>query len=77
MLFSSNKKETVKVEGMHCMHCKQSVEKAAMGVEGVKSANADLGSASLSFSLDKDAGGSVGAQVRDAGNAAGCKARTS
>lgn len=74
MLFSSNKKETVKVEGMHCMHCKQSVEKAAMGVEGVKSANADLGSASLSFSVDKDADESVVSKVIDAVNAAGFKA---
>jgi copper chaperone len=35
--------ETVlKIEGMTCMHCKMSVEKALKGVPGVTSAEVDL-----------------------------------
>lgn len=35
--------ETVlKIEGMTCMHCKMSVEKALKGVAGVTSAQVDL-----------------------------------
>ncbi|WP_328812915.1 CopZ family metallochaperone [Paradesulfitobacterium ferrireducens] len=32
----------LKVEGMTCMHCKMSVERALNSVEGVESANVDL-----------------------------------
>ncbi len=33
----------LKVEGMTCMHCKMSVEKALKGVAGVENAQVDLG----------------------------------
>ncbi len=75
MLFSSNKKETIKVEGMHCGHCKQSVENAAMSVEGVKSANADLKSASLTVTLGKDVPETAVDKVVEAVNTAGFKAQ--
>lgn len=36
--------ETIlKIEGMTCMHCKMSVEKALKGVAGVTNAQVDLG----------------------------------
>lgn len=38
----SGAKTVLRVEGMTCMHCKMSVEKALKSVEGVESANVDL-----------------------------------
>ena len=35
-------KKVITVEGMHCEHCKMSVEKALSAVEGVSSAVVDL-----------------------------------
>ncbi len=35
-------KMVLKVEGMTCMHCKMSVEKALKGVAGVENAQVDL-----------------------------------
>lgn len=35
-------KTLLKIEGMTCMHCKMSVEKALKSVEGVESVNVDL-----------------------------------
>ncbi|MDP4133182.1 MAG: heavy metal-associated domain-containing protein [Bacillota bacterium] len=35
-------KTVIKIEGMHCMHCAASVEKAALSVSGVKSAKVNL-----------------------------------
>jgi copper chaperone len=34
--------ETIKVEGMSCMHCKSRVEKAVESVEGVQKAEVNL-----------------------------------
>jgi len=45
-------KETIKVEGMSCKHCKMAVEKAALGVAGVESAEVNLESGTLSVVYD-------------------------
>jgi len=37
-----NVTQTVHVEGMHCMHCAGSVEKALLAIPGVKSAKVNL-----------------------------------
>lgn len=34
--------QTIKIEGMTCMHCKMSVEKALKGVSGVTGVQVDL-----------------------------------
>ncbi len=50
--------ETVlKIEGMTCMHCKMSVEKALKGIPGVASAQVDLAAkqAVVAGSADRDA----------------------
>ena len=39
---SSGPKTVLKVEGMTCMHCKMSVEKALKSVQGVESVSVDL-----------------------------------
>ncbi|MDI6913528.1 MAG: heavy metal-associated domain-containing protein [Desulfitobacteriaceae bacterium] len=38
----SGPKTVLRIEGMTCMHCKMSVEKALKNVEGVESASVDL-----------------------------------
>lgn len=38
----SGAKTVLRVEGMTCMHCKMSVEKALKSVDGVESADVDL-----------------------------------
>lgn len=35
-------KQIVRVEGMHCLHCADKVEKSLSAVEGVKSAKVNL-----------------------------------
>nr|WP_240986911.1 cation transporter [Acididesulfobacillus acetoxydans] len=47
----------LRIEGMTCMHCKMSVEKALKNVHGVESANVDLmrKEAVVSGSAAKDA----------------------
>ena len=47
------------VEGMKCMHCKASVEKALTGIDGVQSAEADLESKTVTIHLVKDVEDSV------------------
>lgn len=54
MLFSSDKKITFVVTGMHCAHCKASCEKAALSVAGVKKAVADPKANSLIIKTEKD-----------------------
>ncbi len=54
MLFSSDKKITFVVTGMHCAHCKASCEKAALSVAGVNKAVADPKANSLVIKADKD-----------------------
>ena len=41
-MFGKNKTVVISVEGMMCEHCKAHVEKALLGVSGVRSATADL-----------------------------------
>ena len=41
-MFGAKETMVLKVEGMHCPHCKARVEKALSEVKGVKSAVADL-----------------------------------
>ena len=45
-MFDKTENVKLKVNGMHCMHCKASVEEALKAVKGVKKAEADLESAS-------------------------------
>ena len=42
----------LKVEGMTCGHCKQSVEKALSGLAGVMKADVDLGKGTVSVTYD-------------------------
>lgn len=50
-------KTVLKIEGMTCMHCKMSVEKALKSVQGVASASVDLMSkeAVISGSVERQA----------------------
>ena len=47
------------VEGMKCIHCKASVEKALKAVEGVSGAEVDLESKTATVFLDKDVENSI------------------
>ena len=42
------------IDGMKCMHCKATVEKALKEVEGVKEAEADLEAKTVTIILDAD-----------------------
>lgn len=44
-MFEKTEKLVLDVEGMHCGHCKARVEAALKAVKGVKTAEADLASA--------------------------------
>ena len=46
-MFGKNKTVVFSVEGMMCEHCKAHVEKALLGVAGVRNANADLDTKSV------------------------------
>ncbi|MEO5599640.1 MAG: cation transporter [Cyclobacteriaceae bacterium] len=48
----NTKKETYLVEGMSCSGCERTVQKVITGLEGVKSAKADVTSASVSIEYD-------------------------
>ncbi|WP_297046030.1 heavy-metal-associated domain-containing protein [uncultured Desulfovibrio sp.] len=45
---------TIKVNGMHCANCKDSVEKAVSAIPGVKSAKVDLDKKELYYEEDKN-----------------------
>lgn len=47
-------KKIISVEGMHCMHCASSVEKAVSGIEGVKDAKVNLDKKSCTAKLSGD-----------------------
>ena len=47
-------KKILTVEGMHCEHCKASVEKALSAVAGASSAKVDLGKKTATVSLSGD-----------------------
>lgn len=55
-MFFTDKKIKFTVTGMHCNHCKASVEKAALSIAGVKSAVADPKANSLIVKADKSVG---------------------
>lgn len=48
------RKEVMKVEGMTCEHCKQSVETAVLSLPGVMSAMVDLSAQILTVDFDHD-----------------------
>jgi copper chaperone len=48
------RKEAIKVEGMTCEHCKQSVETAVLSLPGVMSAMVDLSAEILTVDFDHD-----------------------
>ena len=64
-------KKIVHVEGMHCDHCKASVEKALSAVEGVASAKVDLKKKTATVALERDVADSA---LLDAVNEAGFQA---
>lgn len=43
---------TIKVDGMHCGHCKKRVEDAVSGMAGIKSAQVNLDKKELSYEED-------------------------
>lgn len=47
-------KKVISIEGMHCMHCAASVEKAVSSLEGVKSAKVNLDKKICSAKLSGD-----------------------
>ncbi len=47
-------KKIITVEGMHCMHCASSVEKAVAALEGVKDAKVNLDKKSCTAKLSGD-----------------------
>lgn len=61
-------KKIITVEGMHCMHCASSVEKAVSDLEGVKDAKVNLDkktcTAKLSGEVSDEA---IVSAVKDAG----------
>lgn len=64
-------KKTINVNGMNCGHCKASVEKALMAIDGISSAVADLDAKNATVTMTKD----VDVQVLiDAVNEAGFEA---
>lgn len=62
-------KDTIKVEGMSCNHCKQAVEKAVKALPGVVSAQVDLNAKSLQVEYDaaKTGSAAIRTAVEDAG----------
>ena len=48
--------KTMQIEGMKCMHCKASVEKALKGVAGVTEAEVDLEAKTARIVMEKDIG---------------------
>lgn len=45
--------ETIKIDGMSCMHCAGRVKKALDGLSGVNSAEVAVGSATVNFDESK------------------------
>ena len=61
--------ELIKVEGMSCNHCKQAVEKAALTLPGVATAEVNLAEKSLRVEYDpgKSTLDDIRAAIDDAG----------
>jgi len=47
-------KKIVSIDGMHCMHCASSVEKAISSIDGVKSAKVNLDKKTCTAKLSGD-----------------------
>ena len=47
-------KKIITVEGMHCMHCAGSVEKALCNIDGIKSAKTNLDKKTCTAKLSAD-----------------------
>ncbi len=62
-MFFTDKKYTFTVTGMHCNHCKASVEKAVSAIEGVNACVADPKKNSLVVKADKDVAGIAAAVI--------------
>lgn len=62
-------KQTLTVEGMSCMHCKNAVEKAVRSLPGVTAAEVDLAKKSLTVEYDAGKSGleAIKAAVEEAG----------
>lgn len=61
-------KKIVSIDGMHCMHCASSVEKAISSIEGVKSAKVNLDKKTCSAKISGEVSDDVIiAAVKDAG----------
>lgn len=74
MLFSSDKKITFKVTGMHCINCKAKCERAVLAIESVTKAVADNTKDSLIVKVSKDAGDSISEKIILAVEGCGFKA---
>lgn len=61
--------ETIKVEGMSCMHCQMRVKKAVEAVEGVQKADVNLQTKQVVVDYEEDKANleKVKAAVREAG----------
>ncbi|HII90863.1 MAG TPA: heavy-metal-associated domain-containing protein [Methanosarcina sp.] len=46
--------ETIKVEGMSCMHCQMRVKKAVEAVEGVQKADVNLQTKQITIDYEED-----------------------
>ncbi len=62
-MFFTDKKYKFNVTGMHCNHCKASVEKAVNEIEGVKACVADYKKNSLVVKADKNFTGIAAAVI--------------
>ena len=61
-------KKTIKVDGMHCNHCKMRVEKALKALNGITSAVVDLGAKTAEIeSASEIDDAAIEAAVDDAG----------
>jgi copper chaperone len=57
----------LKIDGMSCKHCVMSVEKAIGSVEGVRSSDIAVGSASVTYDETKTSREAIVNAVRNAG----------
>lgn len=53
MEVSEMKEDTLKIDGMHCGHCSSIVRKSLEMVEGVESAEVEIGSARVRYDGEK------------------------
>lgn len=51
--------KTIKVEGMHCEHCKMSVEKVLKNIDGVESAEVSLEKKQAVITMSKEVSNDV------------------